>query len=152
MLRRLLSLGFVVLLLLFPFMIFPIHAASPWWIQLVDSTDNVGYYSSIALDSNGNPHIAYSDTSNWNLKYASWSGSEWAIQLVDSLERVTTFTSMAPSLAIDSNGNPHISYIDDENANLKYASWTGSAWSIQTVDSQGNMGGYTSLRWRPTSI
>jgi parallel beta-helix repeat protein/putative cofactor-binding repeat protein len=146
MLRRLLSLGFVVLLLLFPFMIFPIHAASPWWIQLVDSTDNVGYYSSIALDSNGNPHIAYSDTSNWNLKYASWSGSEWAIQLVDSLERVTTFTSMAPSLAIDSNGNPHISYIDDENANLKYASWTGSAWSIQTVDSQGNMGGYTSLK------
>jgi putative cofactor-binding repeat protein/parallel beta-helix repeat protein len=146
MLRRLLSLGFIVLLLLFPFMIFPIHATSPWWIQLVDSTDNVGYYSSIALDSNGNPHIAYSDMSNWNLKYASWSGSEWTIQVVDSLERVNTFASMAPSLAIDSSDNPHISYVDDENANLKYASWTGSAWSIQTVDSQGNVGGYISLK------
>jgi putative cofactor-binding repeat protein len=138
--------GFGLLLLLFPFMILPIRAVSPWWIQVVDSTDNVGYYSSIALDSNGTPHIAYSDMSNWNLKYASWSGSEWAIQVVDSLERVNTFASMAPSLAIDSSDNPHISYVDDENANLKYASWTGSAWSIQTVDSQGNVGGYTSLK------
>ena len=144
--RRLLSVGFVLLLFLFPFMILPIHATSPWWIQVVDSTDNVGYYSSIALDFNGNPHIAYSDMSNWDLKYASWSGSEWKIQVVDSLERVGIFPSMAPSLAIDSSGNPHISYIDDENANLKYASWTGSAWSIQTVDSQGNVGGYTSLK------
>ena len=146
MLRRLLSLGFVLLLLLFPFMIFPIHAASPSWIQVVDSIDNVGYYSSIALDSIGTPHIAYTDMSNWDLKYASWSGLEWTIQVVDSLERANTFASMSPSLAIDSSGNPHISYINDENANLKYASWTGSAWSIQTVDSQDNVSGYTSLK------
>src|SRR4030042_1342508 len=115
MLSRLLSVGFVVLLFLSPFMIFPIHATSPWWIQVVDSADNVGYYSSIALDFNGNPHVAYSDSSNWDLKYASWSGSGWRIQVVDSIGKVGTF----PSLAFDSSGNPHISYFDDENANLK---------------------------------
>jgi hypothetical protein len=129
-------------------MILSIHAVGPWWIQDVDSADNVGYYSSIALDLDGNPHIAYSDYSNQDLKYASWSGFEWKIQVVDSIGNAGTFFSSAPSLAFDSTSNPHISYSysDDENADLKYASWTGSAWSIQTVDSQGNVGGYTSLK------
>ena len=28
---------------------------------------------------------------------------------------------------------------------MKYAEWTGSAWSIQTVDSEGRVGDYTSI-------
>lgn len=145
-LSRVLSVGFVFLLFLCSLMILPIHALDPWWIQVVDSADNVGDYSSIALDLNGNPNIAYSDFSNQNFKYASWTGSEWKIQVVDSTGNAGTFFSSAPSLALDSKGNPHISYSGDENANLKYASWTGSAWSIQTVDTQGYLGGYTSLK------
>jgi hypothetical protein len=50
-----------------------------------------------------------------------------------------------PSLALDSKGNPHISYFYGENNVLKYASWTGSAWVLQTVDSTGKVGMYSSL-------
>jgi len=49
------------------------------------------------------------------------------------------------SLELDSNGYPHISYCDTGNGDLKYASWTGSSWNIETVDSAGDVGYTTSL-------
>ncbi len=52
---------------------------------------------------------------------------------------------MSSSLALDSAGNPRISYWDGSNGDLKFASWTGSSWSIQTVDSSGSVGSYSSL-------
>jgi hypothetical protein len=57
----------------------------------------------------------------------------WSIQTVDSTGTVEASTS----LALDSGGNPHISYSDYANWGLEYAVWNGSAWSIQTVDSNG---------------
>ena len=48
-------------------------------------------------------------------------------------------------LALDGAGQPRISYRDVTNADLKYAAWNGSAWEIQTVDSTGSVGNYSSL-------
>jgi hypothetical protein len=48
-------------------------------------------------------------------------------------------------LALDSKGYPHISYYDVDNGNLKYARWNGSSWEIQTVDSEGDVGMWTSI-------
>jgi len=102
-----------------------------WDIQTVDSAGGMGYFTSIALDSSGNPHISYYDSTNSALKYAKWIGSIWEIQTVDSDGYVGYYSS----IALDSLGNPHISYLDLTNRNLKYAKWTGTGWSIQTVDS-----------------
>jgi len=78
---------------------------------------NVGRYSSLELDSNNFPHIAYFDETNEQLKYAYWDGGSWVFSVVDSDGRVGEFTS----LALASNGDPHISYYDDGNHALKYA-------------------------------
>ncbi|MGD6805691.1 MAG: hypothetical protein ACQCN4_01875 [Candidatus Bathyarchaeia archaeon] len=48
-------------------------------------------------------------------------------------------------LALDSKGNPGISYYDFNNTHLKYAYWNGSRWFIQTVDSNGFNGLHTSV-------
>ncbi len=49
------------------------------------------------------------------------------------------------SIAIDSDNRPRISYYDAVNEDLKYARWTGSAWSVSTVNSTDKVGKYSSL-------
>jgi len=90
---------------------------SLWSIETVDSDGNVGVFTSIALDTNGYPHISYLEVSNGDLKYAKWNGSEWSIETVDSDGDVGRSTS----IALDTNDYPHISYYDSTNNDLKYA-------------------------------
>jgi RHS repeat-associated protein len=119
-----------------------IISTSPvWTTETVDSVGNVGQFTSVGLDTNGNPHISYFDPANGRLKYAKWTGSSWAVQTVDT----STFSGYYTSLAIDSAGNPHISYYNSLGFDLKYAKWTGSSWAIQTVETAGDVGRYTSL-------
>ena len=125
-----------------PILIRASQAAFGWHVETVDSTGDVGEYTSLALDSAGHPHISYYDHTDTDLKYARWTGSSWAIETVDSAGTVGGFTS----LALDSAGHPHISYLDGTNDDLKYARWTGSSWTIKTVDSAGTVPfGFTSL-------
>ena len=52
-------------------------ATDPWENFTIDSSANVGQYSSIVADSNSELHIAYHDATNGHLKYASNTGGSW---------------------------------------------------------------------------
>ena len=49
------------------------------------------------------------------------------------------------SMAIDSNGYLHISYYDETNKNLMYATNEGGSWSTKTVDSRDDVGVASSI-------
>ncbi len=76
-----------------------------WDIQTVDEEGSVGSYTSLDLDSQGRPHISYTED-NESLKYAFWDGSSWQTDIVESDYYIGGYTS----LRIDTDENPRISY------------------------------------------
>jgi hypothetical protein len=107
--------------LLVTFLAVPAHAAPSWNVQIVDEdASGIGYgFCPIAVDSNNNPHIAYSGSPE--ARYASWNGSGWNIQQIPSY-------AFVHDLVLDANGDPHITL-----GSLAYGTWNGSGWDFQTV-------------------
>ena len=112
-----------------------------WTHQMLDGA---GQCTSIALDSSDTPYISYFELGiNGGLKCAIMFGNKWDYQIVDPK---VEFRGKWSSIAIDSADKPHIAYIYYRNwtqgldkTSLKYASWTGSTWNIQTIDLSDNL-------------
>ncbi len=91
-------------------------------IVTVDSIGNVGLFSSLVLDSAGDPVISYHDNSNGELQVVHCDDADCAdgdaIVTVDS-----RFGNLGwnTSLALDASGNPVVSYRDLLNKDLKVA-------------------------------
>ena len=108
----------------------------PWIQQLV-----TGNTDSLKLDNSGHPLISYYDLNIGNLSFATKTGNSWTKVVIDS-----GGAGRHSSLAIDSAGNPRISYqVPSNGGKLKYAQKTGNNWTNETVDSSGNVGSYSSL-------
>ena len=121
--------------------------AGIWSTQLVDSVGEPGWFNSIALAPGGSalPRISYIAASALQLRFAFFNGATWTFEDVAGIGAVVSFS--VTSLRLDSSGNPHIAFYDAATSNLKYASRSGAGvWTVQTVDSVGDVGGYSSLR------
>ncbi|MBZ5531488.1 MAG: hypothetical protein LAO20_08650 [Acidobacteriia bacterium] len=106
-----------------------------WYTETVDSRSATGKFNSLALDSKGLPHIAYSDVDAGDLRYASWDGSEWHFGAPDTHQMSGGWTGLGGSIEIDQAGNPHIAYFDVAHRMVKYASWTAQGgWKSEVVD------------------
>jgi hypothetical protein len=90
----------------------------------VDTEGIAGYDTSIVLDAAGFPHISYYCPQQPALRYVRWAGTGW-----DGLDgdpgpdgvETSVLVGMYASLALDSEGCPHLSYLDAGNLDLKYA-------------------------------
>jgi hypothetical protein len=125
-----------------------VWAAHLWTLITVDdpATAAVGDRSCTVLDASDHPHISYADSTNNDLKYAYYDGSQWVIEVADSAGDVAA--GAYTSIDLDSTGKVHISYYQSRTPflDLKYARRDGPAtWFTQTVTSAGNVGRYSSL-------
>jgi len=118
-----------------------------WSSQMVDNKDDVGSFTSLALDSDGNPHISYYNATGTNLVYTYLDGDNWVKMIADAQAGVGEWTS----LDLDSSDRPHISYYDKTNGNLKYTYYTGAQWINSVVDSVGTVGLGTALKLDSTN-
>jgi hypothetical protein len=121
------------------------NASGIWQNEVVDNSELLGQFSSIALDAGDAVHISYYDLYNGDLKYAYGAAGSWSLQTVDSDGNV----GMDSSLALDQNGNAHIAYYgwttDNSRSFLRYANNVAGGWITQTINSGGQVGRYTSL-------
>jgi hypothetical protein len=94
------------------------------------------------LDSNNNPNVLCENKGDTAILNASWTGSNWTFQTIPIGEISGINDERRSSdFVLDSAGNLHVAYTANGNATipivLKYASWTGSSWNIQTLGSTG---------------
>jgi len=105
---------------------------SSWNKDVVENTDNAyqAIDTSICINSNDYPYIAYHDYEYCVLKLAHWDGYKWNIEQVGGGN-----LGGYPTVILDKDNYPHISYTTYSGSGyLKYAYWTGSSWHIEFVD------------------
>ncbi|MFA5794757.1 MAG: hypothetical protein WC980_06800 [Candidatus Brocadiia bacterium] len=112
-----------------------------WLCVTCDSVGDVGYNTSIAIDSNNNAHISYYDLGYGDLKYAVNETGDWVCTTIDSIGDTGHYTS----IALDANNKAHISYFDNNNKILRYATNVSGSWVCVTVDPTYNVGYMTSI-------
>ena len=112
-----------------------------WVIEEIDSTPYTGEYCSIALSSDGEVSISYSDRSNDDLKYAMKENGTWELATVDTAGVVGKYNS----LALDSAQAGHIVYRSDSDSALKYAANPDGDFETIIVDGIGDVGLSTSM-------
>ena len=110
---------------------------SGWESFTILDSDGPGNSAKIALGVDGLPMIAHRDSNKGNL-YVHRLGSDdlWHEEVVDP----GPYISGNLDLVVDNQGQPHISYHDGGLGHLKYATYDGSGWVLQTVDTDGVVG------------
>ncbi len=101
--------------------------------EFVDDTRNYSEERcdrTLRLDTTGNPHIVAGD---WYIRH---DGVNWHFELIAP-------GIQHPSLALDADGSPHISYRDGNG--LRYAMRSNYCWHTETVDADTLSGWYSSI-------
>ncbi len=105
---------------------------SDWDRQDVHTADSFRFGNSYfigGLDGNDNPHFFFPNgegLSGSPIGYAAPNGNGWTVNDVVNEGRLS-------SMAIDSSGNPHISFEQSFSNSLRYGIFDGTAWAITPV-------------------
>ena len=120
------------------------------WIEYAPDCGNPasslhpGYYSSMAVDHQGQFHIAHYDSKEEDLRYSTGApNGQWNTTIVDSGGN----TGRNPAIAVDSAGDPHIVYHSWAGWDLKYATLNPSSlnWQVSNVETAGSIGDSSSI-------
>jgi hypothetical protein len=109
-------------------------ASLAWNIVTVDNTGNVGSSKSLIFGPDGNPAIAYSDSTNFGLKFARYDGAAWVL---DSPASASSYVGVSSALAFGPDGRPAISCRSMTNGGVYLNRFNGGAWACFGVDGDG---------------
>jgi hypothetical protein len=105
-----------------------------WEARTVDAQGGSGKFNSLAVDSSGNPHIAYANVKyeTSGLRFADWNGETWKTAILEGAAGPTPVYSVA--MVMDKNDNPHVTYSLVQTGVVKYATRVDGKWTLQPVD------------------
>jgi hypothetical protein len=109
---------------------YEVSYGSPGWMPETQR------FMSLAFDASNRVHLAYYGGDAHELHYAVLQADQsWDDALIDNLD---DYTGESCALALDTSGNPHISYNANHHREQRYASYDGSTWTIRTLASHIN--------------
>lgn len=125
-----------------------VRTGGSWSITNVATTppNNPYTFNSLAIKPNNQPAFVYHEygAAVWDesfpgwapsqgpgkLRYAEFDGTGWTTTVVDDDGN----TGFSGSLAFDSSGTPHISYVNYSADTLRYATRVNGTWQTRTLD------------------
>jgi hypothetical protein len=119
-----------------------------WSIALVDSTGNVGQFTSLDSDGSGNASIAYYDVTNTNPKWARWNSTmgRWDVTTL-----VTSDDDLGQYISHMWYGSSKCGFAfladDGASSTLEFVRWTSGGQDEYTADSTTDCGDYSSFAW-----
>jgi len=114
-----------------------------WAVETVDGDNQSGKFNSMAIDAQGHVHLAYANVNGMTAgtRYASWDGASWKLQVLEGLPANQAYVGYSMCLALDREGNPHISYSQySPPYAIKYAVRKLGQWQIDVVDQVAGVG------------
>ncbi len=120
----------------------------------LDSTGDVGQYTSMAFRDDGTPIISYYDVTNGDLKAYDCTTPNCFLGTAHTLDSAGV-VGLYTSVAVRDDDSPIISYYDATNDDLKVFDCddeTCSSGTDRTLDSAGDVGLYTSISIRADGL
>ncbi len=104
-----------------------------WQKELVLSS--AGRYLSIDVDKFGFPHIVVNKKGTYrsSLLYLYFDGNRWTSYTIANQKGPGIYRTY-PSIKLDSNGLPNISFHDSDDGTLKFTRFNGQTWLTTVVD------------------
>ncbi len=118
-----------------------------WTVETLFDNGHDGWDNRIVTDASGRPHISAIDPKEFGGNgveyYHQDESGEWVVEGVGTGPLTYKY---ATSVAIDPEGNAHITYYDQNDNDLALASRGSSGdWEISKVDTEGDTGLFASL-------
>jgi len=117
-------------------------SSGSWSTQTLTDTDDQGYGTSIVVDGSNHPRIAYTDCTNSLIKMKNYNGSSWDDDTVGTSGTASDCLYSHISLALDTAGDPNLSFFNLTDSDLMFAVKKSGTWTIETVDATGTAGRY----------
>jgi len=108
-----------------------------WQVRTVDEQEGSGKFNAMAIDMHGHIHLAYANVSAMaaGMRYAFWDGAAWKAEVIDGQEQNNgESVGYSANIAVDNNGDPHVTYMNESKPMVKYAVRKEGKWQIQVVD------------------
>ncbi|RME48903.1 MAG: hypothetical protein D6795_12285 [Deltaproteobacteria bacterium] len=107
-------------------------------------------WTSLAIDPEGRPHIAFHDGTNGTVGYATFEGCVWMVETIasDGGFQGTNTTE----LALSEGGIPYVFFYDAASASVRVAAREGDAWQVSPIDGEPALSAEGSLRFGPDGL
>ena len=113
----------------------PTTAHAAWTIQTVQTAQFNGSGTALSVQPTGQVHLSYRGAAGHSLKYATnaYGSSPWSLSTVQTITGEST--GQYSCIAVDSTGIIHVTFYNDYNHSVLYATNRSGTWAIQDVES-----------------